>query len=75
MIDQVSLNKEMPETEKNSEISAKIETMLIVRFLGGTAPKEKRARAEAALYISQWFDLDTDLLIRLCVFFHHLLTF
>lgn len=38
------------------------EQAILVRFLGDTAPTDPLRRAEAAAYVRDWFDLNTDLL-------------
>lgn len=37
------------------------ERAILVRFLGDTAPTEWSKRAEVAIYVRDWFDLNTDL--------------
>lgn len=44
------------------EISGETETIINVRFIGHSTPKEKLVREEVAGYIREWFDLETDLL-------------
>ncbi|MCY9517888.1 DNA-3-methyladenine glycosylase family protein [Paenibacillus apiarius] len=43
------------------EISAEDDNALAVRFLGHTTPACQRVRAAVACYVSEWFDLETDL--------------
>ncbi|WP_157729369.1 DNA-3-methyladenine glycosylase family protein [Tumebacillus algifaecis] len=44
------------------EISMEHERVLTIRFLAGTAPTRQSVRLEVARYVSEWFDLETDLL-------------
>lgn len=43
------------------EISAESDDFLSIRFLGHAAPISKQTKDEAAAYIREWFDLETDL--------------
>lgn len=43
------------------EISAEHEDVITIRFLGNTTPSRKGVRAAVAGYVSEWFDLETDL--------------
>ncbi|MFK4165056.1 DNA-3-methyladenine glycosylase family protein [Paenibacillus lautus] len=44
------------------EVSARNqEQAILVRFLGNTTPTEPSKRAEVAIYVRDWFDLNTDL--------------